>query len=497
MKPPTTTMPSVKHFFSSHDRVVTMTAEGHRHRIPVILSLLLCLLCAGCGEGVVDASRTSCDGTCHAYPPGTGAHAVHLAAPPYGPGLDCEACHGPDPGGAVWHNQSGKSTYDPDVDYACITLMPELAPVQRGTEDAYFFTTWTLSGYSPAPAVGKAAGYGFTCYYTSCHGMARVTWTWQAMSDANPASSPGYRVCGGCHGMGSDGAGRRVYTSSFRTRSGTRRTATATAANYLRPLSGFSRGGHGDTSIYRQTSYVESAPDSSLPMACGSCHDGNQPHFPPAADDPYRMGTEALANGLPGAETTPQESRITNLCTRTDCHPKFPVGSTYGVLAPGISGHRHGNDHYPLVGTTKLYYIKSAAKPIIQLGAESEETLRPKYNPSDLGAGFLPVGIDIDRYVDHWQWWGTPATLADAADGHPFLPLGDSLGKTSSGSFNNVAESTALVTCITCHNPHGTDLFVFNQTPGQPNQFVQVPDNKMLRLRYEDDANDELCNACH
>ncbi len=433
---------------------------------------------------------------CHAYPPHTGAHDKHYAPPPYGPGLNCAACHGPLPGSAGWHNPGGKGAYSSTDDYGGITLMAELTAAQRTTpENAYFFTTWTLPGYAPTPKVTKAPRYAFTCSYTSCHGMARVTWTWQAMSSVNPAASPGYRTCGGCHGMGSDGYGRRVYASSFRTRAGSSYKATSAAANYRKPLSGFSRGGHGDTAIYNQTPPLESAPDSELPVACGSCHDGGKPHFPPANDDPYRMSTNARINRLPGWELSPQESRITNLCTQTNCHPKFPTSTTYGILMPDISAHRHGSDHYPVSGSTKLYYIKSAAKRIIRPGPS--DNTDATYNPASLGGSFLPVGVDIDRYVDHWQWWGTPATLADTTDGHPFMPLGDSLGKLSTGSYNNVADSTTLVTCITCHNPHGSDLFVYDCTPGQPNQYVLIPNNKMLRLRFEDNASDELCDACH
>jgi hypothetical protein len=46
------------------------------------------------------------------------------------------------------------------------------------------------------------------------------------------------------------------------------------------------------------------------------------------------------------------------------------------------------------------------------------------------------------------------------------------------------------VLCTTCHNPHGTDLFMYDQYGvGQ-----DVPDNNMLRMRNTDST---LCRACH
>ncbi|MDT8367541.1 MAG: hypothetical protein RRA15_13855, partial [bacterium] len=50
------------------------------------------------------------------------------------------------------------------------------------------------------------------------------------------------------------------------------------------------------------------------------------------------------------------------------------------------------------------------------------------------------------------------------------------------------------VTCVTCHNPHGSDLFVNGGTPGSAGTEAQIPANKMLRLR---DIDGELCGACH
>ena len=52
------------------------------------------------------------------------------------------------------------------------------------------------------------------------------------------------------------------------------------------------------------------------------------------------------------------------------------------------------------------------------------------------------------------------------------------------------AGTSNRVMCVTCHNPHGTDLFVFDEFGN--GQIIN--DNNMLRLRDEDST---LCEACH
>jgi nitrate/TMAO reductase-like tetraheme cytochrome c subunit len=107
------------------------------------------------------------------------------------------------------------------------------------------------------------------------------------------------------------------------------------------------------------------------------------------------------------------------------------------------------------------------------------------HDPANAGIGF-----HIDQYVDHWAEWGNEATTDPSDDIQPFLPLGDSLN--SGWDADN--DSADRVTCITCHNPHGSDLFVIGKTPGSPDGEAQDLANKMLRLR---DTDGEMCGACH
>jgi hypothetical protein len=300
-----------------------------------------------------------------------------------------------------------------------------------------------------------------------------------------------------------------IDVSSFYPRgggAGTEYKATNAAANYMKPVSCYSRGGHGDVDIYTESPLIDSSPASNIPVACGSCHDATAPHFTANTStsastiNPYRIFTA----GYPGSDGS--ESDITNLCTQSSCHPKTSGGILYATLQPAQDlttqpAHRHGSDYYPISGgTPKTYYVPVASKPVILSG--NSDNSNPQYNPVGLSNPIDPVGIHIDRYVDHWAWWGGASQQATSsnADDHPFMPLGDSLQKQGDGNYTNQTTTTnGLVTCIACHNPHGTDLFVFGEQPDSScaSTFQAISDNNMLRLRWEEAGDDEVCSACH
>ena len=422
-------------------------------------------------------------GGCHEFPPTSGAHNAHANSTGGFPGFICETCHGPGPGTSPWHNQSLSSLYNSNnsVHFNNITMSSDLNTTQRGAENTYYNQTWTRSGSAVAPAVTKGAAYQFVCTNVYCHGMDPVTWTWNM--DTAPTGPPSaqiqeYRLCGGCHGATTDIDGDTnpdpdhngdgvVDVSSFFSRSGTFYEATSTAANYEIPVSGFSRGGHGDTRI--TTWGGDTAPGMTTPVACNSCHDSSEPHPAVNNANPYRL--VASVNNPGGMNS----SYISNLCL--NCHPAD--GTEYAFLAYP----KHSNDHYRNRDTG----VEQG--PVV---VPSPAAIYSTYDPVNITPA---VGLHIDRYVDHWEFWQPtrPAT-SDGSDAELFLPLGDSMVKDLATDNDYDNNTSTVITCITCHNPHGSDLNVFGQTPGTGGTLTGIPANKMLRLRDQDQ---ELCDACH
>ena len=126
------------------------------------------------------------------------------------------------------------------------------------------------------------------------------------------------------------------------------------------------------------------------------------------------------------------------------------------------------------------------AAQILNAGASSLSN--PAYDPA---GRTLTVDLNMDQYVDHWGYWGA-VSCTPTGDEEPFMPLDDSLTKQVGENFDNT--SSDLITCTTCHNPHGTDLYVSGQGCGQASTLTSIPANKMLRLRDQDG---EMCAACH
>jgi len=409
--------------------------------------------------------RSANCGACHDYPPTRGAHAKHgMTQAAGGIEITCDNCHG---AGAEFGQHVGHPLSARPILPDNVTLIGKsnYETEYSTTRPSWFTSTWG----SLVTNVTYTTLNDFTCVNVQCHGLTdgeSVRW------DETAGSTAFNRVCLTCHDM---------TVSSFQLPGGSTTVyqATNAAANYESTISGFSRGGHGDTGINNPTWFRDTAPGSSVPLGCVACHDESQDHFPVRTDNPYRVSAAALGNNLPGRDLS--QSLLSNLCTQTNCHPKFLGGGDYAFLAPP----KHPNDHYPISSPSPVY-VTYALAPVNQSG--SGTTTSPRYDPS----GVTPaVDTHIDRYFDHWAWWGNECTTT-TGDDDPFLPLGDSLSKQVGDSFDN--DTSTVVSCITCHNPHGSDLYVSGQTCGQASTFTLIPANKMLRLRDQDD---ELCEACH
>lgn len=424
--------------------------ESMRH-ISAIGLLLIAVLCSGC----LGSSDSDCGGSCHNIPPATGAHLSHTDGllP-----MPCDTCHG----------EGADGSDHPGHDDGSLTVLGQgTYESDHGTRPAWYGSVWGSSaafdGFDPGSSL---------CSGLVCHGLEPVGWNHYLSSDTYNS------VCRGCH---------NITTASFKLPGDmiVYRASNA-AANYEGPISGFSLGGHGDTGINNPLWFRDSAPGSSVPLACVACHDAGSPHFPVTVDNPYRMPALALANNLPGASNT--EGLITNLCTRTDCHPKYSTGSTRGYLTQSL---KHPNDHFPLSTGVNADPTIMTSNPFAYILSEAvSSTTDPAYDP--IGRA-NPVGLSIDRYVDHWAYWNpsAPAT-AETSDDEPFLPLGDPLLMQVGDSYDNTP--SMLVVCTTCHNPHGTDLHIPGQNPGVASTLATIPANRMLRLR---NMTDELCEACH
>ena len=413
--------------------------------------------------------RANC-GACHEFPPSGGAHTKHAQTQAAGGvQITCDVCHGV---GAMSGTHLGHNEGNGTVLASNITLLG-----QSNYEAVYATTrpSWYSSTWGSAASVTWSTRTDATCQ-VRCHGNdtpavdndSAVAWSEKA------DSTTFNNVCLNCHDLAVSSFQLPGDANSYR--------ASNAAANYQGPVSGFSRGGHGDSNINDPSWFLDTAPGSTVPLACVACHDETQAHFPVVTGNPYRVSSAALGNNLPGA--SPAEGPLSNLCTQTNCHPKVIGSGNFAFLA----SPKHPNDHFPISAPVPIY-VNYPSEPV---NLESvSDTTSPAYDPAGRSNA---VGLHIDRYVDHWAYWGAQCT-ADGGDDEPFLPLGDSLTKQVGDVFdNNVDSPSSLVTCITCHNPHGTDLFVAGQICGSGSTSTSISSNRMLRLRNQDD---ELCLGCH
>jgi hypothetical protein len=293
------------------------------------------------------------------------------------------------------------------------------------------------------------------CVALDCHGQpaAGENLNWFSPITDGAGASDGLaksQACKGCHDQTPsqwrvyDAGGTLAYTGN----------ASNAAANYYRTLSGYSRGGHGDAGIQNEDPFVNSAPGSTTPIDCTACHADGADHFPSASGNRNRLSVVTIEN-----------TGGTGLCN--GCHPR----TTYP-----------DNHHPSLQGTTQNpnrdIVVNAASQPVRQAPTTWFENPPGSDHWEQDGYSASGVSGNPDFFVDWWNGSGTPPRPQPLA----VLPLIQFVGDQSG--------TTNTVICVTCHNPHGTDLYVFD--PGGIGG--AIPDNNMLRLRDEDNT---LCNACH
>ncbi|PLX41733.1 MAG: hypothetical protein C0608_05095 [Deltaproteobacteria bacterium] len=508
--------------------------------------------CADCHPHKDGFKASGCSG-CHGFPPlpsgaaggavppeenysgGGGPHEVHvkflaaLTGAQY-PAVNqfateelCGPCHN-DFAGKVNHNQSinGIDPW-PNTARSSVQIAKRSASMDSWGTASPLYNTSAVTDSLLTTATPPGVAMDETnsrCISFDCHGTddvddstGVVNWyVTTAESDTKGYSGPGDEddgqlrsmVCKGCHAVGADPSTAkptviRVWNSSVQVYGITSDTPTPTytyeedtlevADNYFGTLSGMGRGGHGDAEIQNEDPFTDSS-SLATPLDCTVCHDPDAEHFPPfTGSNTYRL-----------LNTNIEDGSHNGLCN--DCHDSSFYPGPFGSLQ-----HHPSYDNNGAVtgmgkvltnvadGTTwdRVYIDPADTDP-------SEPTAR--YEQSAYGAGGSIGALDNehfytthpDRSVDWWD--GTPGKSGVQSSIEPsfwrntvgetpvvVLPLEkDILGSGSS----------TVVMCVTCHNPHGTDLRVWIDvmSPGLEN----IPDNNMLRLR---DSDNTLCNACH
>jgi len=415
------------------------------------------------------------------YPGGGGAHLIHVSflrnkVRTAGGELTiedlCAPCHGPNPGEAPWHNGSGSGD-----DGAWTWPLSRQAEVDIVDGRGNFGASAQYNGEPVLTGVGAKGGEPQQCDSFNCHGAAapynatpfgdklysngfsrfepeypnsmRLLWDFACEEYANDQSDESVYdewsrdiACAGCHGHNPElpdlrtriivestlpGASEPFYDSDSPDP-----LPHGVAANYFGTLSGYARGGHGDAGIQDENPFHDSAQGASTPLGCTACHDSEADHFPVSDDNIHRL------INLPPTTQIKLESSDDNSGICTQCHEK------YNETVDGQTGPLH----HP-----------SSSMPII---FPDWWLLPDAIDQSHIVA----TAGDVDGYID--------------SAGH--LPrFGDVFPLAGS-------ETELNLSCVTCLNPHGSDL------PFPASDDSSTLDFNMLRLYAADNT---LCSVCH
>jgi hypothetical protein len=373
----------------------------------------------------------------------------------------CGPCHGSG-AGSVDHNPDGRGTGQWGTAGRARVNIRVKSATQNSWDGmpgdpaaaTYGGNPVTTTGTTPPAAAMTVANS--RCVAVDCHGNPTAAENLSWMTDVTDGSGPSdglgkSQVCAGCHDR--TAAHLRVYVKTGGATPSYTGAARDAAANYYGTVSGYSRGGHGDPGIQNEDPFINSA-SGTTPVDCTACHADGAAHFPAVAGNLHRLRTITIEN-----------TSGTGLCN--ECHAR----TTYP-----------GNHHPSLRGTsqnpTRDIVVNAASQPVRRVPTTWVETPSGSGHWEQDGYSASGVSGSPDFFVDWWNGAGSPPRPQPLA----VLPLLQFVGNQS-GPTNGVI-------CVTCHNPHGTDLYVFD--PGGIGR--SIPDNNMLRLRDEDNT---LCNACH
>ncbi|TAL18114.1 hypothetical protein EPN96_03090 [bacterium] len=499
---------------------------------------MLATRCATCHKHEDGFAPSACNG-CHGFPPepgtctpstateqnytgGGGPHLDHVRLLAAKTGAEfpavnnfdavmlCDPCHG-DGSGSNNHNDSNKGI-------GCWDLATSRGFVNiRGRSLADSWGVGASYGGSALPTTPSATSMDTAdsaCKTVNCHGTDAsdntgnvVNWNLgdysTEVSGHSPpsAASDGQnlsKVCKGCHDR--TPANIKIWDDAATPAlkygpAGSGATATynddkiVVADNYFATLSGYSRGGHGDPKIQLEDPLVNSDTSHVTPIDCTSCHNSNSvttPHFPAAAANFQRLLNTLLEDS----------NHTSGLCS--ECHSNTSYPGPPGNLV-------HHPSHTGTKDAPAALVVPNVSQEImsnIDGTFNWVEWFTDRWEQSRYGAGGV-VGTftydaNPDRAIDWWD--GNPGQLNMSPTvppkflRNPFnggsvaLPLEKYVVGTTS---TNPANASNRVICVTCHNPHGTDLRVFVTTGGD---LTQIPDNNMLRLRESDNT---LCHGCH
>ncbi len=397
------------------------------------------------------------------YPGGGATHAIHvdfIRAKIEEAGLTptladlCAPCHGTSPGEATHHNESdtpecwewteavqakvdlidGAGNFGPDALY---NGTPVLTTASTKGGEPQQCASFDCHGASAPVSPEMALLWDFTCEeYATDDSVRSVYNEWGRDI-----------TCAGCHGHDPatpelrtriiiKAEGATVYDSDD-----PRTLPHGVAANYFGTVSSLGYGGHGDAQIndVDDPSFRDSAPGWELPLSCNDCHDGEAPHYPVDSANTHRLSSQTVEDFNQAVEGLCSSCHAAHYAANHHAYNSTP-GSVYTIMSPVDETTQWVLNEYGGYGQTAY-------------GAANTQG-------------------DVDYYVNEWgDSLGIKQTPPPAPEPFSVMPLAQHLMVGIEGD---------QILCVTCHNPHGTDL--------------SLQRSRMLRVSHEDSA---LCCVCH